>query len=218
MLREQITVGCIDADGICASQTPAGAGNLILNGALTRINGESGKRDWLADVPRVVAITSAADDTGKNFTITGENSLGTATTETKAGVNGGAQTFATVWKRINNIAVDAATAGAVTVGTTATVQTQAVPVDIMSNPIDIGIKVDVADTPTVTYSVQHTADNIFDPSATITWTDNDTLTGIVSTDGDANYVAGITATRCSMTSFTAGSLRFTVIQAGPNPG
>ncbi len=212
MSRRKFTVGCIDADGICTSQTPAGAGNLILNGALTSIKPDTGAREWIADAPRLVTITSAGNDTGKNFTITGI-AAGIATSETLAGANATAKAFVTVWDKIISISVDAATAGAVTVGTTAVVQTPWYPTDIMQVPFNASIFV-MLTSATVVYSVQHTPDDVQDLSVTPRTLPNSDLTSKTA-NGDTNYFVPVSAVRCSMTGFTAGSLDFIVEQAGP---
>jgi len=68
-----------DADGICASQTRTGAGNLTLNGALTAtVNGNSIYAPALGSAvsttadaawARKIGITSDANDSGITFTV-----------------------------------------------------------------------------------------------------------------------------------------------------
>lgn len=112
-----VTLNAAVANGYAQSQSPGGAGNLTLNGSLV-VNGVG-----TPDHPRRVGITSAGDDTGRIFTVYGTSrpeTGGVAISEAVAGTNGGTavptQDFATVTR----IAVDGATAGAVTAGTTST--------------------------------------------------------------------------------------------------
>ena len=103
------------ANSIALSQTPASAGNLTLNGSLVT--------GGVATLPQVrrVGITSTGADTGNNFTITGTNSSGAVISETLAGPAANATvTSAYNYATVTSISVSAATAGAITVGTTTT--------------------------------------------------------------------------------------------------
>jgi hypothetical protein len=104
------TPATLDADGICASQDPAGAGELTINGALAS--------DGVAtlDVPRNVTITSAGDDTGRVFTITGTDEYGEVVVENITGANAGAAAGKKAFKTVTSVEVDG-NSSAVTVGT-----------------------------------------------------------------------------------------------------
>lgn len=110
-----VTIGAAVANGIAQSQSRGSAGNLTLNGSL--VTGGVA----IMDAPRRVIITSAGDDSGITFTITGagrpQNNGGAAISETIAGADAAAaqttQDFATV-TRISN---SAATASTITAGT-----------------------------------------------------------------------------------------------------
>jgi hypothetical protein len=103
----------LDADGICAAQGAGGAANLNINGALA-----SGGSATL-DVPRgVQAVSAAAGDNTQTLTITGVDEYGKAMKETLA-LNGvtpvvGKKAF----KKVTQVAISAASAGNITVGTT----------------------------------------------------------------------------------------------------
>lgn len=101
------TPNVLDADGYAQSQTPLGAGNLTLNGALA---GE-------ADVARNVTITSAGDDHTKTFTVYGTDHYGVSVIEAITGANAGVAAGKKAFKTVTRIAVSAATADAVTAGT-----------------------------------------------------------------------------------------------------
>jgi hypothetical protein len=103
----------LDADGICAAQAIAAAGNATINGALA-----SGGVVAL-DVPRAVSVVSAnAGDTTQTVTISGTDVYGVPMTQTLT-LNGtttasGAKAFS----RVTRVAVSAALAGNLTVGST----------------------------------------------------------------------------------------------------
>lgn len=97
------------ANAICLSQTPGGAGNLTLNGA-------TGSATF--DAPRCITLTPAANEAGTPFTVTGLDEFGNAQTDVLWGKNAVASTSETVWTKVTQISVPAATVGAITVGTT----------------------------------------------------------------------------------------------------
>lgn len=99
-----------DPNGIAETQTPSGAGNLTLDGALV-----SGGVATLGK-SNVVTITSAGDDQARTFTVTGTGEGGAALTEDIAGVDSTIATGTKKFKTVTQIAVDAGTAGAVIAG------------------------------------------------------------------------------------------------------
>lgn len=112
-----VTIGAPDtkdADGVCASQTPLAAGALTLNGALVPASSTVA----VFDVPRGVSVASAGVDTTRVFTITGTDEYGETLVETITGVNAGTVNGKKAFKRVTRVSVDAATAGAITVGST----------------------------------------------------------------------------------------------------
>lgn len=96
-----------DPDGYAEAQAVAGAGNLTLNGALT----------GQADVPRNVTITSADDDSGVTFTVTGEDQYGRAMTEAITGADTDTAAGAKAFYKVTSIAASGAAAGNVSAGT-----------------------------------------------------------------------------------------------------
>lgn len=94
-----------------ANAAIAGAGNLFLLENSVGPNGYGYK----------VIITSAADDTGIYFTITGirvGDLTNTVVTEVLQGANAGAVTSSNYYARVDSISVDGASAGNVKIGTT----------------------------------------------------------------------------------------------------
>jgi hypothetical protein len=108
-----------DNDGVCLSQTPAGAGNLTINGAFA-----SGGTATVAPIRRVT-ITAAANESARTFTIHGTDSLDQAKQVAIAGPDAtttsvpstSAVALTNVFKTVTQVEVDGATAGAVQVGT-----------------------------------------------------------------------------------------------------
>lgn len=102
----------LDADGVCASQTPAAGDEqaLTINGALA----SGGVATF--DQPRNVVVTSAGNDSGRTFTVTGTDEYGQTVVEAITGANAGAASGKKAFKTVTEVLTDDDTAGAVTVG------------------------------------------------------------------------------------------------------
>ena len=91
-----------------------------------------------------------------------------------------------------------------------------IPLDHYIGPFNVGLGVSVAAGSTLTYTVQHTFDDVNSPSFdadTATWYPNSSLSAkTASLDG--NYAFPVTAIRLNVTAYTAGSATMTVVQAG----
>lgn len=91
-----------------------------------------------------------------------------------------------------------------------------IPLNNYSTPFSVGIGVDVSAGGSLTYTVEHTFDDVFaatfDPS-TATWFANSGMTSQTG-DKDGNYSAPVTAVRLNVTVRASGSATMTVIQAG----
>tara|TARA_R110000803_G_scaffold121937_1_gene189989 strand:- start:59 stop:685 length:627 start_codon:yes stop_codon:yes gene_type:complete len=97
---------------VCAAQTTAGIANLVINGSLA-----SGGVATLVPA-RNVTITTASDNTGINFLITGFLADGTTvSTETIAGPGAGLTVSTTsLFKQVTQVAVTGAITGNATLG------------------------------------------------------------------------------------------------------
>jgi len=104
-----------DPDGVCASQTPSGSGNLTINGALAD-GGSINFTTAASKQPRKVTFTGTGNESSRNFTITGTDFLGTAQTEVVVGPNNSTVESTKFFNTITQIAIDGATAAAITVG------------------------------------------------------------------------------------------------------
>jgi hypothetical protein len=200
------TLATADPNGIAETQTPLAGGNLTLDGALV-VAGVA-----ILDAQRRVIITSAADDTARTFTVTGTDEQGRTITEAIAGVDTAAATSLLDFFTVTQIAVDAATAGAVIAGTNGVGASIPIPIDKYLSPTSIGLGIIVIGT--INYTIEHTFDDVFDGNASAirSWFDHPTLAGETASM-DGNYMAPPSACRI-LTNSGGGSAVFTLIQAG----
>lgn len=136
-----------NTDGIAESQTPLAGGNLTLTASPVTL-----------DTQRRVLFTFAADETGRTFVVYGTVEGGAAIQETVAGTATTAvttQDFLTVTR----ITIDAASAGAIEVGTNGVGSSPWQIVNWHVSPINLGIACLV--TGTVNFTWQYTLE---DPS------------------------------------------------------
>ncbi len=145
------------ANGISASQTPGAAGDLLINGASA-----SGGTVTFATARRVI-VTSAGNDLGRTFTIYGTSENGTPLTEAITGASGGAASTVGDFKTVTRISVDAATAGAVTAGTSSIGSTEWKMPAINVAPFNLRIECSV--TGAAVYSLEYTMDDVASPAS-----------------------------------------------------
>lgn len=105
-----IEAAAADADGISTAATLSEAGNLTINGALA----SGGVVTF--DQPRNVTITSAGDDQGITFTVTGTDETGAAQTEVITGADTDVATGTSFFATVTQIAASGASAGNVSAG------------------------------------------------------------------------------------------------------
>jgi hypothetical protein len=84
------------------------------------------------------------------------------------------------------------------------------PMETYLNPFNVGIGVVVSGT--VNYTIQHTFDNVQDPSVTPTWFSHPTLASLAA-NADGNYAFPVTAIKVLVNSGT-GTATATLVQAG----
>lgn len=198
-----------DADGICLSQTPLGAGNLTINGVLA-----SGGVATLG-AQQFVTITCAGADAGRTFTIYGTGQTGQALSVTRTGTNVGVVVSAIGFKTVTRVAVDAATAGAITVGVDGTGRSYPAIMDYFANPTTISIYVVV--TGTIDWTIQ---DSPNDPSNNAgspdTWTwfnSDDSALVTTATNAKGNYAFPPHAVAILINSSAGGTVTVTITQA-----
>ena len=195
------------ATNIALSQSPGAAGNLTLNGALVA----SGVATL--DTTRRVRITSGGDDRLVNFTIYGTDWFGAAISEVLAGSNGSTADSKLDYGTVTRIAISAAAASTVTVGTNGVASSP--PIRLNRHGLaPTALQVDV--TGTVNATVQQTLN---DPGVSGTSTDwlNHPDSTLVALTGSVqgNYAYLPDSTRIVVNSQTnPGKVTFTVIQSG----
>ena len=144
-----------DPDGIATSQSPSGAGDLTLVSSTVTLT-----------PPRFVTITSAGDDTGVTFTITGTRPGGSTQTEVVTGANAGAATSTLTFATVTSIAISGASAAAVEAGFTQSGYSDWLPMDIYTPNQVTTISATVSGT--VNYDIQYTNEDPFDRTITQT--------------------------------------------------
>jgi hypothetical protein len=91
-----------------------------------------------------------------------------------------------------------------------------IPLDTYQDPFNVSIGVVLSAGASLTYSVEHTFDDVqapgFDPSAA-TWFTNAGLSA-KTTSLDGNYSFPVTGIRLNVTTYSSGTATMTAIQAG----
>lgn len=197
-----------DADGFASDDLSGGAGTFTLDGALA-----SGGTVTLSQ-PQHVTITSANNDSGVTFTVTGTDRYGNAMTEAITGPNAttvtGTKNFATV----TSIANDSATVGVVTAGVDGTCESQWYVLNYRGP--DFNVAVAGVQSGTATWTVQHTFDNVMVPGFVeddATVFNHDSLAA-KSANEDGNYTNPPVAVRMAVTAHTSGTVTLHVVHAG----
>lgn len=155
-----LQLAAASANAIALSQTPLSASNLTLAGALATAGVAT------MDVPRRVLVTAAGNEATKTFTVYGTDRNGNAITDTVTGLNISSGYTALDFATVTRVAVSAATAGAVTVGTNGVGSSAWV----LDDPFKFhwALAVAVSLSGTVTYTVEHTYDDPNDMGTTLT--------------------------------------------------
>ena len=205
------TLGAADVDGIAQSQSLSAAGALTLNGSFVT----SGVAAFDGgNVARQVKFTFAANETGRSFNVFGTILLhGSPVIEAVAGTSVSASTTMNFFS-ITRVTIDAASAGAMTVGTSGRGASAWVPIDPYQVPVNVGFATEVG-SGTLDWTLQYTFDNVWDksllPSAVTLFADSAFTAKTTSLNG--NFVAPCTAIRLQVNSGT-DPITLNVIQAG----
>lgn len=190
----------VDADGVCASQTPGGAGNLTINGALTS-GGVYTSSDGGA---RQLSFTSASDESGDTYTVTGTDADGKAQTETVTGPNATTVESAKYFLTVTQIATSGAATGALTVGVVDELASATYRLDSLASAPALG-QLDVTGTidVTVQVSLADPTDTFADQNA-IPWISSTNLAGKTA-DAIGALDHGATMARVLVNSFSSGA-------------
>lgn len=198
-----LTLAAADADGYAKSQTPAGAGNLTLDGDLVGV----------ADVARRVLVTTVSDESGKTLTIYGTDRRGDSISEVMTGPNATTGYTNLDFKTVTQVAVSAAFTGAVTVGTNAVASTAWYPCNYKANPFSIGFGVTLSSGASMTYSIEHTFEDVQLNAAPYDVFSHDTASGKTASHDD-NYAFGVSAMRLTTSAFTSGTATLRIVPQG----
>lgn len=136
------------ANGISLSQTPLAGGNLTITGALA-----SGGVANLTSQRRVL-FTFAGNEAARTFVVYGTNQSGAPIQETVAGTAPGTTYTNQDFLTVTRISVDAATAGALTVGTNGVGSGTWQSANSFVSPVNVNMQCIV--TGTVNYTIQGT--------------------------------------------------------------
>lgn len=198
------------ATNIRTASSIAGAGAVTLNG--TAVTGGVAT----LDTQRRVLFTSAGNDSGITFTISGTNNNGDLISETLAGGNAVAVYTVLDYKTITSVTASGASAGNVSIGTNGVAGSPWAMMDPWAYaPVAAQINV----TGTVNYTLQQTLDDPNDPTnpvtpANVTWINCADATVVGATvAAQTNYAFAPRYVRLLLNSGT-GSITGTFIQLG----
>jgi len=203
-----MTMAVSDPNGVALSQTPGGAGDLTLAGALAT--------DGVAtmDYARHMLVTCAGADGGRTFTFTGTDRYGNVITEAIAGSAGTTTTGTKNFLTVTQIAVDAATAGAIEVGTADSLDSKWIPLNHHVPEFNVGINCAVSSDINATYGAETTISDVQaegfkeDDAAVVV---HPTITAKTAAF-QAQQVVPIVAIRFNVTSYLAGTITASLIQ------
>lgn len=201
-----------DDNGISTTQALLSAGNLTITGALA-----SGGVATMAQ-PSYIVITSAGDDSGITFAITGTDGDGAALSETITGADTGAAATIHRFKTVTQVHGSGATAANVIAGTAAYGYSEPCPMDYRNAPFNVGLSFTDTGT-TVNFTVQTSGDNPWDYADADTWNaqgnwiDHPFMTGMQAADnGNVAYAVMGIRLKADQSGSDTGVLKIT--QAG----
>lgn len=194
---------------VCALQTIAGAGNLLING--------SKASGGVATLPgqQYLLFTTTEDDTGVTATITGTDAGGNVIGEAVVLVSSSTVASTKSYKTVTQIAVSGAIAANISVGVNGLGYSQPYPLDVYLTPFEVSVSVDGSGQ--ATYKAQYTYDNVWAstwPNGTQNWVDSASMTGKTAAFVDS-VTAPVTAVRFAITTaHSAQVVAGTIVQAG----
>jgi len=197
------TPTAVDADGVCASQSP-GAGAILINGALAA----AGVATFGA--AQLVRLTSAGNDAGITFTFIGTDADGNAQSQTVAGTNASNSDTTLYFKTITSITKSGATAGAIVVGNLINSVSPTLRTETGINPFNLSLVAElVSGTATFAADVTYGDHNAY-PAL---WIEHAAITGKSATFA-STQTAPIAGIRLRLTASSSGNVRLRCVQAG----
>jgi hypothetical protein len=197
------TPTAVDADGVCASQSP-GAGAILINGALAT----AGVATFAA--AQLVRLTSGGNDSGITFTFVGTDADGNAQTQTVAGTSASNTDTTLYFKTITAITASAAVATTIVVGNLIGSVSPTLKLDTGINPFNLSLLAELV-SGTATFAADVTYGDLKPYPAL--WIEHATITG-----KSANFVGGqttpIVGIRLRLSASSSGVVRLRCLQAG----
>jgi hypothetical protein len=195
-----------DDNGVSVSQSLVAAGNLTITGVLAT----AGVATFPS--PSYVSITSAADDSGITWTVTGTDADGAALSETIAGADTAAATTTHRFLTVTQIHGSDATAGAVIAGSADFAWSAPCPLDYRLVPFNVGLF--FVDTGTTsTFTVQYSGDDPWDSA----YADADAYNAL-ATWLNHPFMAGMQANSSGNIAFAVRAVRLQSDQDGTDTG
>lgn len=196
-----LKIQATDTDGICASQSPAAAGNLLINGALA-----SGGVATLA-AAHIITISTASNDTAKSWIVTGYDADNILRSETITGVNATTVNSVLYYKSITKIELVGGGATTAIVGVTSTngCVSPSIPVSYKNTGNTwSSLFVTYPISGTGTYTVQHSGDDVLcsGEAARFEWFNHASLVA-QTTRQDSYYASPVKYIRLQATAISA---------------
>lgn len=199
--RKTLTISAASTNGVAASQTPSGAGDLTLASSTVTLP-NTGQR------PQIVTLANLSNRT---ITIYGTDYAGQSQSIAFTGPNATNYEVPLTFYTITRVAISGAAAGAFSVGWAASADTPPLPLDVIGAPTDISFGcVVVSGSPT--FTVYLTMDKVLygssDPGLW-TWFAHPIVTG-QTTSQTGNFGKPVTA--CKLYATGESVMTFTVLQ------
>lgn len=204
-----LTLPATTTADICALQTTAGAGNLLINGTAA-VSGVVTRATALG-----LCLTSGGDLHLINFAITGLDENGNAQTESMVGPNVNTVYSTKYWSKVTKVAVDAAVGTNVSVGIglagAGTACTPWIPVDHRVPNFNVGVGLTLSGT--ISATVQEAFDDVMNGVAP-SWQSAQAAALVAATGSvNGNLSTPFTAMRMKINSYTtAATATLNVIQ------
>lgn len=212
----QITFPAADADGICLSQTTAGATPLIINGALKDLAAtmqQVTRAVMGVGIQRPVTLTSTGALSGIDFTIVGADVNGTAVSEVLAGPSNNTVATTALYNTVTSITPDAAVGTAITAGSGTTGNTKWLMSNVNISPANLSVSVAITTTASVT--VQDTPADAQAAAPVAAEIFNHPTLAAITGSAESNYSYPARYVRAVMNSSSgSGAFTLTVTQAG----
>lgn len=210
---QTVVANAASTTSVAAAQTVVGAGTLTLAASPVTFGSGTAQR---------ITLTSTGNISGVTFTITGLGPNGAALVSTLAGPNNNTVTSLVAYTSVTSIANSGSVSTNTSAGNSATAESIMFPPDVNSNPLSIGFGCIIPTGTTATYTVQHTFDNIYAPSAPIGSTYNygaatnawfnHPVVAALTANSDGNYAFPVAAIRLIVTA--AGTVTMKLRQSG----